>query len=104
MHAASEDSPIPNAGGLLLRAERDRLRLSQAELGAIIGKDQTAVSRWETGRAVPLVRDLAALERAGVRVPPLIAFDQPAGSDPQPPDHLGDHLPQPPEPAGEASR
>ena len=48
-----------------IRALRTRLRMTQAELGAFVGVDQSTVSNWETGTeprgpAKKLLRELEA--------------------------------------------
>lgn len=56
-------------GGQIRRA-RGRLgarlgrRVSQAELGQMIGRSRSAVNAWEKGRTIPAEDDLAALEEA----------------------------------------
>lgn len=37
-------------------------RISQAELGAWIGRSRSAVNSWETGRTIPADDDVAAIE------------------------------------------
>ncbi|MBO4583478.1 MAG: helix-turn-helix transcriptional regulator, partial [Clostridia bacterium] len=44
-----------------LKRLRKEARLSQAELSALLGVHQTAVSQWECGRTQPDVRSLKKL-------------------------------------------
>ena len=56
-------------GGQIRRA-RGRLgarlgrKVSQAELGAMIGRSRSAINSWEKDRTIPAEDDLAALEEA----------------------------------------
>jgi transcriptional regulator with XRE-family HTH domain len=50
--------------GLLLREARRRAGLSQAELGALIGRPQTQIARWERGAVLPSLETLRELVRA----------------------------------------
>ena len=47
-----------------LRARRKHFRLNQTELGLSIGVGRTTIGRWETGKALPNLAEIAALERA----------------------------------------
>jgi transcriptional regulator with XRE-family HTH domain len=45
---------LVESAGARLRRKRNKLRLTQAELGALFGLSRTMVFEWETGRiAVP---------------------------------------------------
>lgn len=48
---------------------KDR-RLSQTELAALLGVDQSTVSRLETGALSPDARTLLALEAIAAKIPP----------------------------------
>jgi transcriptional regulator with XRE-family HTH domain len=50
--------------GLLLREARRRAGLTQAELGARIGRPQTQIARWERGAVLPSLETLRELVRA----------------------------------------
>lgn len=63
------DPPSPEAAqdenlGRMLRRLRLAAGLTQAEVAAIVGCDQRAVSHWEVGGRVPSVTYLAAIARA----------------------------------------
>lgn len=52
-----------------VRALRTRLRMTQAELGSVVGVDQSTVSNWETGTeprgpAKKLLRELGSRSNA----------------------------------------
>jgi len=47
--------------GRAIRAARERLDISQEELGSRVGRSRSAVNAWEAGRAVPM-RSIAKLE------------------------------------------
>jgi DNA-binding transcriptional regulator YiaG len=49
----ANESYIPISGADLRRMRKDALRLSQADLGFLLGVDQAAVSRWERTNTVP---------------------------------------------------
>lgn len=49
--------------GDLIREARLRAGLSQAELGAVLGKQATAISRWERGEVAPSLETLREIVR-----------------------------------------
>ena len=49
--------------GERIGAHRKRMGISQEELGHRMGVSRQAVSKWETGRAVPDMENLLALAR-----------------------------------------
>jgi transcriptional regulator with XRE-family HTH domain len=51
------------SGDLLLAARR-RAGLTQAELGRAVGRPQSAIARWESGRVQPSLETLRELIRA----------------------------------------
>jgi transcriptional regulator with XRE-family HTH domain len=59
----------PKAQGELIRACRRARGMTQAQLAAIIGRDRSIVSRWESGTIAPRVDDLRTL--AGIFHTPL---------------------------------
>jgi transcriptional regulator with XRE-family HTH domain len=54
---------MSTSGDLLLEARR-RAGLTQAELGSLVGRPQSAIARWESGRVVPSLETLRELIRA----------------------------------------
>ncbi len=52
--------------GVVLRARRRRLGLTQSQLAECLGMTQAKVSKLETGAARPSWEDVAVLDRAGV--------------------------------------
>ena len=50
--------------GDLLRAARLRADLTQDELGRAVGRSQSAIARWESGRVQPSLETLRELIRA----------------------------------------
>lgn len=50
--------------GDLLREARRRAGLTQAELGSLVGRPQSAIARWESGRVEPSLETLRELIRA----------------------------------------
>jgi len=48
----------------LLRTRRRELRMTQAELGWLLGVSEYAVANWERGSAIPFGRNARRLERA----------------------------------------
>lgn len=58
---ASRVPPEPTPG--LIRALREALGLTQAQLGEAVGVDKITVSRWERGATKPGKDSAAALER-----------------------------------------
>lgn len=54
--------------GKRLRAERERLQLSQEQLAAIAGTNRITPSRYEGGTHLPTIAFLAAIEGAGVDI------------------------------------
>ncbi len=53
-----------------IKSNRDRLGLSQKELGLLLGVSALTVSRWETGKAAPRVQNrlaLGGMRKMGVR-------------------------------------
>ncbi|HEX7256048.1 MAG TPA: helix-turn-helix transcriptional regulator [Gaiellaceae bacterium] len=48
----------------LIREARLRARLTQAELGRRVGRPQSQIARWETGRVEPSLETLRRLVRA----------------------------------------
>ena len=50
--------------GEILREERLRAGLTQAELAELINVDDTAIRRWELGIRLPSIKRLLSLERA----------------------------------------
>ena len=56
-----------------LRAWRLFRRLTQAELGARLGVNQTTIQRWENGKVALSAKDLASLARAlEVSIPQIV--------------------------------
>lgn len=53
-----------DTNGLKLKKKRLAVGLSQAELAAMLGTVQSAVSAWETGDKMPRASQLPALARA----------------------------------------
>jgi len=47
--------------GRQIRRARERVGLTQADLAAILGKNQASVSQWESGKRAPSVDDLLAI-------------------------------------------
>ena len=56
---------MPNVSAIAARiaSERDRLRLTQAQLGALVGVHRVTVAKWEAGEQIPY-RHLEALSTA----------------------------------------
>ena len=50
--------------GERVRVARERLKMKQEELGALVGTDAGSVSRWERGKGYPQAPQLARLARA----------------------------------------
>jgi hypothetical protein len=50
--------------GDLLREARRRAGLTQAQLGALVGRPQSAIARWESGRVEPGLETLRQIIRA----------------------------------------
>jgi transcriptional regulator with XRE-family HTH domain len=48
----------------LLREARRRAGLTQAQLGSLVGRPQSAIARWESGRVEPSLETLRELIRA----------------------------------------
>jgi transcriptional regulator with XRE-family HTH domain len=48
----------------LLREARRRAGLTQAQLGSLVGRTQSAIARWESGRVEPGLETLRELIRA----------------------------------------
>ncbi len=48
----------------LIRASRRRRGLTQAELATALGKNQSAIARWEAGKVSPRVETLVEILRA----------------------------------------
>jgi transcriptional regulator with XRE-family HTH domain len=46
-----------------IRNHRKKLRLTQSALAQKMGTDQTAISKWERGQAMPRAEKLPALAR-----------------------------------------
>ena len=59
--------PLNIEGAELFASElggyRRRLRVNQTELGQVLGVDRSTIDRWETGKALPNLAEIAALER-----------------------------------------
>ena len=49
--------------GKRIKAERINLKLSQAQLASLVGRDVTTISRWEKGERNPSQGDLLNLSR-----------------------------------------
>lgn len=52
---------LPLAVGAAIRRRRRERGLSQAALGAAIGRDHSTISRWESGERLPTLPALLAL-------------------------------------------
>lgn len=50
--------------GLIIREARLRARLSQAELGALVGRDRAQIARWESDAVQPAFETLRELVEA----------------------------------------
>lgn len=73
--------------GSVIRDWREQNGITQAELARMLGRPQSALSAWEQGRAVPLVRHLASLLDLGVDRQTMIdalVFDHLVGFEPAP--------------------
>ena len=68
--------PSPAPIGLQIKRARERLHMTQAELGAAVRKSQKTIDNWEHDRAYPK-SSIGALE-AGLG----ISLDAPAGPEP----------------------
>ena len=67
-----------------LKRLRKEARLSQAELSALLGVHQTAVSQWECGRTLPDVRSLKKLAALySVSLETLLGADAETTGDPE---------------------
>ena len=67
-----------------LKRLRKEANLSQAELSALLGVHQTAVSQWECGRTAPDVRSLKKLAQlCSVTLETLLGGEPEAASDPE---------------------
>jgi transcriptional regulator with XRE-family HTH domain len=53
-----------STSGHLLREARRRAGLTQAQLGSLVGRPQSAIARWENGRVEPSLETLRELIRA----------------------------------------
>lgn len=64
--ASSADTPRARALGAELRDARDRARLTQRALAALIGGKRTSshIARWENGKLIPSIEDTATLLQA----------------------------------------
>jgi transcriptional regulator with XRE-family HTH domain len=51
-------------GGLIIRDARLRARLSQADLGARVGRDRAQIARWESDSVQPAFETLVELVEA----------------------------------------
>ncbi len=64
----------PELLGARIRLARERLGLSQTEFGALVAKDQRAISEYESGKRKIAATDLAAFARV-LDVPILFFFE-----------------------------
>ena len=53
-----------NTSGDLLREARRRAGLTQAQVGSLVGRPQSAIARWESGRVEPSLETLREVIRA----------------------------------------
>lgn len=58
-----EATPLPLTLGQQFAAARDKTGLDQDELGAVLGKNRTTISRWERDLATPPFTAVVALSR-----------------------------------------
>jgi len=56
--------PLAVAVGRAIARRRVQRRLSQADLAEAVGRDLTAIARWETGRRLPTTLSLLNVARA----------------------------------------
>lgn len=69
----------PRAVHANIKRLREALDLTQAELGARVGRDKTVVSHWEMGKSAPALEILPAVAKAlDVTVDELLAHQKPA--------------------------
>lgn len=60
----SENEERRRLVGRRIRQARDRLALSQTQLGELLGFERRVISRWERGEREPRARNLRRLARA----------------------------------------
>ena len=60
---SDREAPLNWPGNRILRA-RERQHLTQSELGRVIGRPQSVISRWERRTLEPTVEDLVAVAAA----------------------------------------
>ena len=65
--AVQQENPLTIADRL--RSERERLRLTQTAMGALVGASKRGIGKWEDGKSsTPTATVLAAYARAGADV------------------------------------
>lgn len=47
-----------------IRATRNELQLSQRQFGAVVGKSETTIQRWETGKQKPKASSIRQIQKA----------------------------------------